>query len=292
MGVRSGREIDFFKASLIIAALIFFVIALAGPEWGEKFENIEVRGIEMVFALDTSNSMNAQDLRPSRLEFSKQLIATIIDNFGSDYIGLVNFAGSAYIQCPLTVDYEAFKLLTQATTISPEEEQGTDFSSAFSLALKSFRTDPESKKIMIFITDGEDQEGKWQDMMPELEKQNVVVFAIGVGNQSGAPIPLKNSRGEIIGWKKDQKGNMIRTRLDEKTLIRMASDTGGQYFRFSDVSAIDIFVNNLKSFERTVLSKTMKLSRQKRFYYPLIIGIICLILEMFLTDKKIQWKKK
>jgi Ca-activated chloride channel family protein len=292
MGLRSGREIDFFKSSLLNAALIFFIIALAGPEWGERFEDIEIRGIEMIFALDTSNSMNAEDLKPSRLEFSKQLIYTIIDHFSTDYIGLINFAGSAYIQCPLTVDYEAFKLLTEATTISPEEEQGTDFSSAFSLALKSFRAAVESKKIIILITDGEDQEGKWKDMMPELEKQNIIVFTVGVGIRSGAPIPLKNSQGDIIGWKKDKKGNMVRTTLDEKTLIRIASSTGGQYFRFTDISAIDIFVNNLKSFERSVLSKRMKLSRQKQFHIPLIIGIICLIFEMFLTDKKLIWKKK
>lgn len=292
MGVRSGREIDFFKASLLITAFIFFIFALAGPEWGEKFENVEIRGIEMIFALDTSNSMNAEDLKPSRLEFSKQLIYTIIDHFTSDYIGLINFAGSAYIQCPLTVDYEAFKLLTDATVISPDEEQGTDFSSAFALALKSFRASPESKKIIILITDGEDQEEKWQDMLPELEKQHIIVFSVGVGIRSGAPIPLKNLQGDIIGWKKNKKGEMVRTRLDEKTLIRIASSTGGQYFRFTDISAIDIFVNNLKSFERSLLSKTMKLSRQKRFYIPLIIGIICLTLEMFLTDKKILWKKR
>ncbi len=292
LGFRSGREIGFFKASLTVLAIIFFVLALAGPEWGEVFEQIDIKGIEMIFLLDTSNSMNAEDLKPSRLEVSKQLVNAIVDHFYTDYIGLINFAGTAYIQCPLTIDYEAFKLMTEASGISPDEEQGTDFSQGFKLALQSFKSSAESKKIIILITDGEDQEKRWQEYVEKLRKQSIIVFTVGVGVQAGAPIPIKNDQGDITGWKKDKKGNLVRTRLDEKTLIQIASDTGGQYFRLTDVTAIDIFVKNLKSFERTALSKRMKLKKQKRFYYPLIIGIICLIFEMFLTDKKLLWKKR
>lgn len=292
LGVRSGREIGFFKASLIVLALVFFVLALAGPEWGDVMEQIDIKGIEMIFLLDTSNSMNAEDLKPSRLDVSKQLVNTIVDHFYTDYIGLINFAGTAYIQCPLTIDYDAFKLMTDASGISPDEEQGTDFSQGFKLALQSFRSSAESTKIIILITDGEDQENKWQGDVQQLRKQNVFVFTVGVGIQGGAPIPLKNDRGEISGWKKDKQGNMVRTRLDEKTLMQIARNTGGQYFRLTDVSAIDVFIKNLKSFERTSLSKRIKLKKQKRFYYPLILGIICLIFEMLLTDKKLIWKKK
>jgi len=292
LSFRSGREIDFFKASLIVLALLFFITALAGPEWGEMFENVDIRGVEMIFLLDTSNSMVAEDLKPNRLEVAKQLIINIVEEFNSDYVSLINFAGVAYIQCPLTIDYEAFNLLTQASIISPDEEQGTDFATALNLSLKSFKSAKESKKVVILITDGEDQEGLWPEIVSELKKQNIIVFTVGVGVISGAPIPLKNKEGEITGWKKDKKGNIVKTRLDENILIQVASRTGGQYFRLTDVSSIDIFVKNLKTFERSVLSKRVKLKKIKRFHYPLILGIILLIIEMMLTEKQLKWKKK
>ena len=162
LGSRSGREIGFFKVSLIVLALIFFVLALAGPEWGDVMEQIDIKGIEMIFLLDTSNSMNAEDLKPSRLDVSKQLVNTIVDHFYTDYIGLINFAGTAYIQCPLTIDYEALKSLTEASEISPPEEQGTDFFEALSLALRTLKISANGNKIIFLITDGEDQEGRWE----------------------------------------------------------------------------------------------------------------------------------
>lgn len=291
LGRRSGREIDFFKAALMCLALVFFIGALAGPQWGEVLEEVDIKGIEMIFLLDTSNSMNAEDLKPNRLEVAKQLIKNVVDQFDTDYVGLINFAGSAYVQCPLTVDYEAFKLLTEASVISPDEEQGTDFSRPFELAINSFRSSTEKNKIIILITDGEDQEAKWQDKIRSIKEQNTIVFTVGVGAPSGAPIPVKNDSGDITGWKKDKQGNIVRTRLDQDTLIQIASETGGQYFHITDVSAIDIFLKNLKSFERDTLSKRMKLSKRERYHLPLAVGILLLIMEMGLTEKKLSWKR-
>lgn len=292
LGFRSGEEIDFFKASLVILALIFFILTLAGPEWGEVFEKVDIKGIEMLFLLDTSNSMNAEDLKPNRLEVAKQLITNTIDNFNTDYVGLINFAGIPYIQCPLTIDYEAFKLMVEASVISPDEEQGTDFGTAFGLALRTFKSSPESRKIIILITDGEDQEQGWQAAIGEFKNQKIIVFSVGVGIPGGAPIPLKNKDGEITGWKKDKQGDIVRTKLDENTLIQAASRTGGQYFRLTDAASIDAFVGNLKAFDRKVLSKRIRLKKVKRFYIPLIIGIFLLTLEMFLTEKSLKWTKK
>ena len=292
LGVRSGGEIDFFKTSLVILAMIFFILALAGPQWGEKFENVEIMGIEVVFLLDTSNSMNAEDLKPNRLEVAKQLVVNIVDNLTTDYLSLINFAGTAYVQCPLTIDYEAFKLLTEASTISPGEEQGTDFSQGLSLALKSFANSKSDKKLLVLITDGEDQEAQWQNIIPEISKQKIIVFTIGVGASSGAPIPLKDKEGNITGWKKDKQGNIVKTTLDENNLIRIASRTGGQYFRLTDASGIDVFVNNLKNYERNVLMKKVKLQKIKRFHYPLIAGIIILLLELILSERRLTWKEK
>jgi len=292
LGVRSGGEIDFFKTSLVTVALIFFILALAGPQWGEKFENVEIKGIEMIFLLDTSNSMNAEDLKPNRLEVAKRLIINIVDNLSTDYLGLINFAGVGYVQCPLTIDYEAFKLMAGASTISPEEEQGTDFRGAFQLALKSLQNSKSDKKVIILITDGEDQEDQWQEFIPEIKKQNIIIFTVGVGAVSGAPIPIKDKDGNITGWKKDKQGNIVKTKLDENTLVRIASLTDGQYYRLTSSESIDVFVENLKRFQRNVLRKKVKLEKIKRFHYPLIIGILILLFELSLSERTFSWKKK
>jgi Ca-activated chloride channel family protein len=291
LGIRSGGEIDFFKTSLITLALIFFILALAGPQWGEHFESMDIRGIEMVFLLDTSFSMNAEDLKPNRLEVAKQLVVGIVDNLRTDYVSLINFAGVAYVQCPLTIDYEAFKLMTEASTISPDEEQGTDFGQAFLLALETFKKSRSDKKLMILITDGEDQEQTWNQAIDALQKEKILIFTVGVGRVSGAPIPKKNEKGEVTGWKKDKKGNIVKTQLDENTLIHVASRTGGQYFRLTDTVSVDTFINHLKNVERSLLSKKVKLKKIKRFHYPLIIGIILLMVESILSEKRIKWKK-
>jgi Ca-activated chloride channel family protein len=291
LGARSGKEIGFFKAALVTAALCFFILALAEPEWGEVFESVDIKGIEMLFLMDTSNSMNAEDLKPNRLEVAKQLITGVVDNFNTDYVGLINFAGAPYVQCPLTIDYEAFKLMVEASLMSPDEEQGTDFAAAFNLALRTFKSSPDSRKIVILLTDGEDQEKKWQQALAGLREQKVIFFSVGVGVASGAPIPLKNDKGEVTGWKKDNQGNIVRTKLDEQTLIEVAASTGGQYFRLTDPSAIDLFIANLKAFERDVLAQKVRLKRVKRFYIPLLLGIILLVSEMFLTEKRLKWLK-
>ena len=292
LGVRSGAEIDFFKTLLITLSLIFFIFAFTGPEWGEMYENIDVKGVEMVFLLDTSNSMNAEDLKPNRLEVAKHLIISIIDNLKMDYVSLINFAGTAYVQCPLTIDYEAFKLLVEASTISPSEEQGTDFEKAFSLSLNSFKASMNNRKIMIMVTDGEDLEKNWMQLVSELKKQKIVIFTVGVGAVAGAPIPLKDKDGNVTGWKKDKKGDIVKTRLDENSLIQIAAQTGGQYFRLTDFSAINTFIKILKSFERSVLKKRIKKRKIQRFHIPLIIGIMLLIFELFLSEKRLKWKKE
>lgn len=292
LGVRSGGEIDFFKTSLVTGSLILFIFAAAGPQWGTQFSAVDIKGVEMVFLLDTSMSMNAEDLKPNRLTVAKELINTIVDNLKTDYVSLVNFAGVAYVQCPLTVDYSAFKLMTDASMISPGEEQGTDFYHAFQVALRTFKSKDKGRKIMILITDGEDQEKQWQNFIPELQKQGIIVFTVGIGLPSPQPIPVKDKDGNITGWKKDKEGNIVKTKLDENTLIQVASHTGGQYFLLSEPAGIEVFIANLKTFERTVLNQKVKLKKINRFQYPLIIGIILLLLEFFLSEQKLQWKRK
>jgi Ca-activated chloride channel family protein len=189
------------------------------------------------------------------------------------------------------VDYEAFKMLTEASAISPVEEQGTDFGEAFTVTLKSLASSKSEKKLLLLITDGEDQESVWQNQVEELKNRQIIVFTVGVGIRSGAPIPIKDKDGNITGWKKDKQGNIVKTKLDENTLIRIASRCGGQYFRLTDASAVDTFIMGLKTFERSVLKKKVKLKKKHRFYFFLIPGLILLILELMLSERKLTWKK-
>jgi Ca-activated chloride channel homolog len=289
--VRGGREIDFFKSALLLLALCFFILALARPQWGERFENLDIRGLEIAFLLDTSTSMNAEDLQPDRLVVAKNLIATIVDNLKTDLVSQVNFAAVAYVQCPLTLDYEAFKLMAMASQVSPDEEQGTDFARGFTLALRLFKQSPGSQKLLVLITDGEDLENNWPETLKELQKEKITVFTVGVGIPAGAPIPILDKNGKTIDWKKDAQGNIVKSKLDEGTLIKIASACQGQYYRLSAVAGIDPFIRILKSYERKLLGQKVKSKRIDRFQYPLLLGIFFLVFEMVLSDRKITWQK-
>ncbi|HDP95586.1 MAG TPA: VWA domain-containing protein [Candidatus Aminicenantes bacterium] len=289
MVVRGGRELDVFKTLLLTLSLGFLILALAGPEWGERYEPLEVRGTEMVFLLDTSRSMAAADLRPSRLESARQLIIMAADTLATDYVSLIHFAGRAVVQCPLTVDYEAFKLMVLASEISPAEEQGTNLAAALDLAIKMLDTQDTAQRVMVLITDGEDQEGGWQERASQLKERGIVVFAVGVGAPEGAPIPLRSENGEVTDWKRDQQGRMVRTRLDEEPLKHLARETGGRYFRLLDPGDTDHFVTVLKTFERRIIQRKVRRVRVPRFQYPLGVGIILLFLEMALTTRRIRW---
>jgi Ca-activated chloride channel family protein len=292
MVVRGGREIDFFKSALLLLALCFFILALARPQWGERFENLDIRGLEIVFLLDTSNSMNAEDLQPDRLEVAKNLISTIVDNLRTDLVSQINFAAVAYVQCPLTMDYEAFKLMAMASQVSPAEEQGTDFSKGFALALRLFKKSPGSQKLLVLITDGEDLENNWPETLKELQKDKITIFTVGVGIPAGAPIPILDKEGKTADWKKDAQGNLVKSRLDEGTLIRIAADCQGQYYRLSAVAGIEPFIRILKAYERKLLSQKVRSKKIDRFQYPLLLAIILLGCEMALSDRKITWRKK
>ncbi len=291
LGFRSGREIPFIKAFLLIISVILFITALAGPRWGERFESLNIKGIEIIFVLDTSFSMNAEDVKPNRFIVAKELISNIMEEIKTDSVSLITFAGTAHVQCPLTIDYDSMRLLTDAASISPPEEQGTDFYEALSLALKIGRISSNGNKIVFLITDGEDQEERWKEILKKMKSEKLIVFPVGIGISSGAPIPLKNGSGKLLGWKKDNSGNIVKTKLNETVLRFIAKETGGNYFQFTNISEIDILLSNLKSFERSVLNKKVRSIKIERFHYPLALGIIVLIFEIALIEKKMKWKR-
>jgi len=294
IGVNASNDTIIIKAILVTLSIILFIFALAGPQWGEKRETIDVKGIEIMFLLDTSRSMDAQDLTPSRLEVAKNLIVNIVENVKNrtDYFGLISFAGISELEAALTDDYNYFKLRVNSTVISPDQVQGTDFLSAFSLAIETLKMSKNKSHIIVLITDGEDQEKEWVQVLPELKKEKITVFTIGVGKSTGAPIPKRDNDGHIIGYKTNKRGEKIRTVLDELSLIKIKDETGGAYFRLTDISGIEQVINGLNKYENTVLGKRVSVKKINRYQYPLSFALLLLILEMLISDRKLKWKKK
>ncbi len=289
--VRSGREVDFFKSALLLGVFALLILALARPQWGERFESLDIRGLEIVFLLDTSASMNAEDVRPSRLEAARNLVAAVVDALRTDLVSQVNFAGAAYVQCPPTLDYEAFKLLALSSPVSPPEEQGTDFAKAMALGLSLFRSARASRKVMILVTDGEDQERRWPEALKPLVRRGITLFAVGVGAAAGAPIPIRDSAGATSGWKKDGQGRIVTSRLDEQTLARIAAAGNGQYYRLSDAAGIAPLVDILRAYERRQLAQKVRSRKIDRFQIPLLAAVLLLAVEMALSERRIAWRK-
>ncbi len=292
LGFRRSHDLDVVKGILMLLIVALLLTALAGPRWGEAYEESEIKGVQLIFVLDTSSSMLAEDIKPNRLSMAKEIISSILSRLQSDMVALVTFAGKAYVQCPLTMDHEAFGLFVEATDISPEMEQGTDLGSALSATAEAVSHAREGGRMVVLITDGEDHELQWEKVIGDLKKQDVTLFVVGVGALEGAPIPQRNENGEVTGWKNDKQGQIVKTRLDEKTLMRLARETNGRYLRLEDAATLTQLLEGAKGLERRILGQQMNLRRIPRFQYPLALALILLMVEMILTRRRIQWRKR
>ncbi|MCB1124461.1 MAG: VWA domain-containing protein, partial [Verrucomicrobiae bacterium] len=215
------------KAVLWTVGISLIVIAVARPQYGYIWQEVKSKGIDVVFALDTSKSMLAQDIRPNRLERAKLAVLDFIDKMGSDRIGLVAFSGSAFLQCPLTLDYNAFRQSLEILEPGVIPVPGTDIASAIQIAESAFNKE-NNFKILILITDGEDLDGRGVQVAREAAKRGVRVFTLGVGSKEGEIIPFTNESGQR-DYVRDENGNVVRTRLDESTLRQISEASNGFY---------------------------------------------------------------
>ena len=278
------------KFSLIIVSLIFLIIAAANPQVGTKMEEVKQTGIDVFILLDVSLSMQAEDIKPNRLEKAKYQIANLINRLRGDRIGLVIFSGEAYVQFPLTTDYSAANLFLSAVDFSSVPQPGTAIASAISLALKSFNKDVPTEKVIIIITDGEDHEGDISNVVTEANTAGIKIFTIGLGSTGGSPIPVYNARGEQTGFKKDKEGNVVLTKLDEETLKQIASLSEGEYFRGSNYEDhLDKIYEDLSELDKAEFGVKKVTDYEDRFYYFLVPAIFLLLFEFFLSERKTKW---
>lgn len=274
------------KFALILLALTCLVFAAANPQVGTKMQEVKQTGIDVFILLDVSNSMMAEDIKPNRLEKAKYQISNLINKLRGDRIGLIIFAGQAYIQIPLTTDYSAANLFLSAVDVNSVPTQGTAIASALNLATASFDT-LSTQKVIIAITDGEDHEGDVQKAVESAVEREIKIYAIGLGSQAGVPIPVYNNRSQLVGFRKDRDGNTVLTKLDEEVLKRIAIDGSGKYFRGTNYEDhLDKIYNELSELEQTEFGVKKVTDYEDRFYYLLIPALLLLVLEFFISEKK------
>jgi Ca-activated chloride channel family protein len=274
-----------FKQALIVIAVVFTVLALAEPQWGYHFEEVVRKGVDLMLVVDVSNSMLAQDMKPNRLERAKRKIYDLLKTAQGDRIGLVIFAGRAALIVPLTLDYQAIYQFLE--TLSPDliPVQGTDLSGALKLAVKSFKDPKTSKAIMVF-TDGEDFQENLEGDIKTLKEEKIPLYIMGFGSPEGAPIPLPKGEG---GFKRDDAGDVVITKLDEKGLASLALATEGKYVRSvtGDDDINELYVKGLKG---AITGSEIKASKKRvyesRFQWPLGICLLLLFFEMILGENK------
>ena len=219
------------KSVLLVTAISFIVVGLANPQLGIRQEEVKQEGVDIFIALDVSLSMKAEDVKPNRLAKAKYEIGNLIDRLGGDRIGLIIFSGESYVQFPLTTDYSAASLFLDVVDVESVPTPGTAIGTAVEQAMKSFNWDTPTKKVLIIITDGEDNQG---DVIPKAEeagKKGVLIYTIGMGSPAGAPIPIYDANGHQVDFKRDRAGNVVLTKLDETTLEKIATLGNGKYFR-------------------------------------------------------------
>lgn len=283
-----SKQSHLVKFILVAVAFVVLVIGWANPQIGTKYETIQREGVDVIVALDVSKSMLAKDVAPERLAKSKQFISNLIDRMAKDRVGLIVFAGNAYLQMPLTVDYSAGKMYLKNISTDMMPTQGTAIADAVNLAVRSFQQDEEKHKVLIIISDGEDHEGDADRAIADAVKQGVVVYTIGVGSDKGAPIPI-NNRGD---FKKDNDGNIVLTKLNEKMLIEMAQAGKGKYFNIETPNLADKVTDEISAMEGKFIDEKVITDYKSQFPVFLSIAFVLLLLEWLIPYRKIFWRKK
>lgn len=290
---RLSPEVSPFKAVLkvltIAIGLSFLIIALVNPKMGTKLKTIKRQGVDVVFALDVSKSMLAEDIAPNRLEKSKQIISKIIDKLGSDRVGIIIYAGNAYPLLPITTDHAAAKMFLQNADPDMVSSQGTAINEALKLAKSYYDDDDQTNRYLFVISDGEDHQENVSYIAEEATKEGIKIYAIGVGTSKGGPIPLKRE-GTLIGYKKDRVGEVVITKLNDKTLKTIAADGNGEYLYGNNTSKTVDYIDELLLAADKKEFETKQFSDYKdQFQWFIGFGLLFLIFDTLMLNKKTKW---
>lgn len=280
---RASSSRGWIKLSILSIAFFFFVVGLARPQLGARIKEVEGAGIEIMIALDVSNSMLAEDYSPNRLERAKLAISRLTDKLRQDRVGLIVFAGQAFVQLPITTDYVSAKMFLNSINTNSVPVQGTSLSQAINLSLKSFSSESSnSSKAIILITDGEDHEDDPIAVAKTAAELGAVIYTIGIGSQEGKPIPMPN--GELL---KDKEGNIVVTRLDEETLLQVAQAGKGKYIRAGNSDfGLEAIVGHIRDMDKQSFSSVVFEDFNEQYMYFFAIALFFFILEFLITERK------
>lgn len=276
-----------WKAVLLVAGMLFGALALAQPRWGFEWREVKRKGVDVFVLLDVSKSMLTEDVRPNRLAQSKFACEDLLGKLEGDRIGLIAFAGTAFVQCPLTVDYEAFRLTLRDASPGVIPRRGTAIGAAIRTALKAFEAGEGRDRAIVLITDGEETESDAGTGADEAARAGVHIYAIGIGTAEGELIPVREA-GKPMEFLKDQEGKVVKSRLDEETLKQLALKTQGIYVRSAagDFGMDTIYEKGIRQLQRKEAEAKLQKRYFERFQWPLGIGFALLVLEAFVSDRR------
>ncbi len=281
------------KLAFLLVGLSFLILGLVNPKIGTKLETVKREGVDIVFALDVSKSMLAEDIAPNRLEKAKRLVSEIINQLGSDRIGIIAYAGQAFPQLPITTDYGAAKMFLQSMNTDMLSSQGTAINEAINLATTYYDDEEQTNRVLFIISDGEDHsEGTTIEAVETAVDNGIRIFTIGVGQSKGAPIPIKRN-GVVQSLKKDAQGEVVITKLNEEILKEIANEGNGEYINGSNTdAAIEFIKEQLNQIDKTEFEAKQFAEYKDQFQWFLGIGLFFLFMDIFLLERKTKWLKK
>ncbi|WP_372745210.1 VWA domain-containing protein [Lutibacter sp.] len=283
---------SFLKIGVISVALAFLVIALVNPKMGTKLETIKRQGVDIVFALDVSKSMLAEDIAPSRLDKAKQIITRIIDNLGSDRIGIVIYAGNSYPLLPITTDHAAAKMFLQNADPDMVSSQGTAINEAINRGISYFDMKERTNRFLFIVSDGEDHQENAVYATEEATKAGIKTYTIGIGTEKGGPIPIKE-RGNVVSYKKDSKGEVVITQLKPDVLKEIASEGNGKYIDGNKTQeTIKTIEDLLVKAEKNEFETKQFSDYKDQFQWFIGFGLLFLLIDVLLLEKKTKWVQK
>lgn len=282
----AGTAKRIIKQTFLLLALALLILAAANPQVGTRLEEIKREGIDVFVALDVSLSMKAEDIRPSRLDKAKRDVSALLRKLKGDRVGLIVFAGEAFVQFPLTADYSAADLFISAVDVESVPTPGTMIGSAIEKGLESFRDDLPTQKVIIVVSDGENTEGDLSGPINKAKEAGVRVYTVGMGTTEGGPIPIYQG-GTRTDYKRDRAGSIVLTKLDETALQHIALSTDGTYRRAtSGGNEIDDIFNELATLQKTEMGSLQVTGYEDQFHYPLGLAILLLILEVLISERR------
>lgn len=268
--------------NLLILILLF--LALSGPQWGLKPQEVKTRGVDLILAIDVSKSMLTEDVIPNRLEFAKRTAEFLLNRVDTHRVGIITFAEIAFYHCPFTIDIQAAKDFLRIIDTDIIPYQGTKMGAAIEEALRVFREHRSESKVLVFFTDGEDHGSYPKELAQQAKKEGVIIYTVGVGTPEGKPIPIRDQSGRIVDYKKDKQGQIVVSKLNEQLLYEIAEITGGRYFSlaYGEAGIAEQIVNEIGRLKSSELKTKVYNIYTNRYYYFVYLVLLLLMAEIFI----------